>query len=423
MEITTHFFFNLSLLMIIMFFALVWSVKKTNFSITKKSSLFWSFLLLWSCFQFSYHPIPSIFMDLREIPVLIGGLYLGIGPILSIIVILIRGFYGVDSGFYANMLLYLPLAIFFWKVYPWFWNQHPRRRVVFSIALAIVLSVLTLASKEIMNLNINRLDVFFAYLVVPPLGIAMISITSEFVIKNFHLQNTLIKTGKLEVVEQMGAAISHEIRNPLTAAKGFVQLLSEEQETSKKQLEYLSIISQELNLAEQVIKDYLTFSKPSLEKVEHIHVMDELSLIVKMLIPTANQNSVNIVTQIDTIGYMVGDRQKFHQCFLNVLKNGIESMPNGGQLSIQTELDQKNLTIIVKDNGIGMTNEQLDRLGEPYYSTKGSKGTGLGMMVVYSIVKAMNGIVHVHSEVGVGTTFRFSFPSIMNEENKTALNH
>lgn len=362
-------------------------------------------------------------MDLREIPVLIGGLYLGIGPILSIIVILIRGFYGIDSGFYANMLLYLPLAVFFWKVYPWFWNQHPRRRVVFSIALAIVLSVLTLASKEIMNLNINRLDVFFAYLVVPPLGIAMISITSEFVIKNFHLQNTLIKTGKLEVVEQMGAAISHEIRNPLTAAKGFVQLLSEEQETSKKQLEYLSIISQELNLAEQVIKDYLTFSKPSLEKVEQIHVSDELSLIVKMLIPTANQYSVDIVTQIDTNGYMVGDRQKFHQCFLNVLKNGIESMPSGGQLNIQTKLEQKNLTIIVKDNGIGMTNEQLDRLGEPYYSTKGSKGTGLGMMVVFSIVRAMNGIIRVHSEVGVGTTFRFSFPSIMNEENKTTLNH
>jgi two-component system, sporulation sensor kinase B len=104
-----------------------------------------------------------------------------------------------------------------------------------------------------------------------------------------------------------------------------------------------------------------------------------------------------------------------------VLKNGIESMPNGGQLWIQAVQDQRNLTIIVKDNGVGMTSEQLDRLGEPYYSTKGSKGTGLGMMVVYSIVNAMNGIIRVQSEVGVGTTFRFSFPIISHEENQTAL--
>lgn len=404
-----------------MFFALVWSVKVMNFSITKESSLFWCFILLWTCFQFSYQPIPSILMDLREIPVLMAGLYLGIGPIVSILVIFFRGIYGLDSGFYANIALYLPLALFFWKIYPWFWKLRPRRRIVFSITLAIVLSVLTLVSSEFMNLNMNRFDLYFAYLVIPALGIGMISITSEFVINNFHLQNTLIKSGKLEVVEQMGAAISHEIRNPLTAARGFVQLLSEDQGTSKKHSEYLSIISQELNSAEQVIKDYLSFSKPSLEKVEQIHVMNELSLIVKMLKPTANQNSVDVITQIDTIGYIVGDRQKFHQCFLNVLKNGIESMPNGGQLWIQAVQDNKNLTIIVKDNGVGMTNEQLDRLGEPYYSTKGSKGTGLGMMVVYSIVNAMNGIIRVQSEVGVGTTFRFTFPIITNEENQTTL--
>jgi two-component system, sporulation sensor kinase B len=411
MEITMHFFFNLCLLMIILFFALLWSGMKRNFAISKWSSLFWCSILLWSCFQFSYHPTPSISMDLRELPVLIGGLYLGIGPILSIIVIFIRGFYGLDSGFISNIALYLPLAFFFSKIYPWFWKQRPSRRVVFSISFGIFLSILTLACLELMNLNVNRFDAYFAYIVVPPLGIAMISITSEFVIKNYHLQNKLIKSGKLEVVEQMGAAISHEIRNPLTAAKGFVQLLLENPQTSTKQLEYLSIISQELDLAEQVIKDYLTFSKPSLEKVEQINVVNELSLIVKMLKPTANQYSVDILINFEKIAYIVGDRQKFHQCFLNVIKNGIESMPRGGQLSIQTENTEKNVTIIVKDHGVGMTKEQLDRLGEPYYSTKGAKGTGLGMMVVYSIVRAMNGIIRVQSEVGAGTSFRFIFPS------------
>ncbi len=412
MEITQHFFFNLSLIIILLFFALVWSAKMRNFSISKRFSLFWGIVLLWSCFQFSYHPVPHISMDLRELPVLIGGLYLGIGPILSIMVIFIRGLYGIDSGFYANIALYLPLAFFFWKVYPWFWNQRPTRRVVISISFGIVLSIITVSALVFMDLNVNRFDAYIAYLVVPNLGIAMISITSEFVIKNFHLQNQLIKSGKLEVVEQMGAAISHEIRNPLTSAKGFVQLLLEGPQTSQKHTDYLKIISHELILAEQVIKDYLTFSKPSLEKVEPIDVSKELTLIVKMLQPTANQNSVEVITQIETEGHIIGDRLKFHQCFLNVIKNGIESMPSGGQLFIRTDTSKKNVSISVIDHGIGMTKEQLDRLGEPYYSTKGSKGTGLGMMVVYSIVKAMNGMIRVQSEVGRGTTFRFIFPSI-----------
>lgn len=411
MDITIHFFFNLSLIMIILFFALVWSGKKKNFSMSKRSSLFWCTILLWSCFQFSYHPLPFISMDLRELPVLIGGLYLGIGPLLALIVILIRGLYGIDSGFYASIVLYLPLAILLWKVYPWFWNQRPSRRVVFSISLSIGISLLTLAGLETMNLNVNRIDAYFAYLVVPPLGIAIISVTSEFVIKNYHLQNELIKSGKVEVVEQMGAAISHEIRNPLTAAKGFVQLLLEDPQLFGKHSEYLSIVSQELDIAEQVIKDYLTFSKPSLEKVEQINVHKELIHIVKVLKPTANRYSVVMETNFQTNGYIIGDRQKFHQCFLNVIKNGIESMPQGGQLTIKTEDHQKHFTIIIEDCGVGMTKEQLDRLGEPYYSTKGSSGTGLGMMVVYSIVKAMNGIIRVQSEIGVGTMFRFSFPT------------
>ncbi|WP_066051949.1 sensor histidine kinase [Robertmurraya korlensis] len=412
MEITKHFFFNLSLLMVILFFALVWSAKMRNFSISKRFSLFWGILLLWTCFQFSYHPVPDILMDLRELPVLIGGLYLGIGPILSIMVIFIRGLYGIDAGFFANIGLYLPLAFFFWKVYPWFWNQRPSRRVVISILLGIAISIITLSSLGFMNLDINLFDAYIAYLVVPNLGIAMISITSEFVIKNFHLQNQLIKSGKLEVVEQMGAAISHEIRNPLTSAKGFVQLLLEGPQTSQKHTEYLKIISHELILAEQVIKDYLTFSKPSLEQVEPIEVSKELTLIIKMLIPTANQYSVKVNTQIETQGHIIGDRLKFHQCFLNVIKNGIESMPNGGQLLILSDTSEKNVTISVIDHGVGMTKEQLDRLGEPYYSTKGSKGTGLGMMVAYSIVKAMNGVIRVQSELGKGTTFRFIFPSM-----------
>jgi len=112
------------------------------------------------------------------------------------------------------------------------------------------------------------------------------------------------------------------------------------------------------------------------------------------------------------IGFIKGDRQKFRQCFVNVLKNAIESMSTGGYLTISTEFSQSYVTIMVKDTGVGMKSEQLERLGEPFYSTKGKKGTGLGMMVVYSIIRAMDGSIWVESEEEKGTTFLFEFPTI-----------
>ncbi|UQX56761.1 HAMP domain-containing histidine kinase [Cytobacillus pseudoceanisediminis] len=167
----------------------------------------------------------------------------------------------------------------------------------------------------------------------------------------------------------------------------------------------------ELESAEQVIQNYLTFSKPSLDKIEEINVKKELMQVMNILKPTANQNSVEINAHFALLGSIKGDRQKFHQCFLNVIKNSIEAMPRGGQLYIETHYSSSQITIEIKDTGVGMTSDQLQRLGEPYYSTKGSKGTGLGMMVVFSIVRAMDGNVRVKSEVGKGTVFRFTFPN------------
>ncbi|MCH1627006.1 sensor histidine kinase [Ferdinandcohnia quinoae] len=412
MEITKHFFFNLSLIIIVLFIGLIWSERKRNLTISKWEAYIWCVALLWTCFQFSYQPTPNFHFDLRLIPVLIGGLYLGIGPILSLTVIVIRAFYGIDSGFYATILLYLPLAFILWRSYPRFWRKSPSKRICLSIIIAIFLSILNALGMEFFTPPANRFDAWFAYVGILPIGIGIISYIIEFVSNNLYLRQTLIKSEKLQAVEQMGAAISHEIRNPLTAAMGFVQLLKENNLPRLKQKEYLSIIKEELASAEQVIQDYLTFSKPSLETIERLNVKQELNQVINILKPTANQNSVEIITNFEMVGSIEGDRQKFHQCFLNVLKNAIESMPRGGQLFVETQYHKSQLTILVRDTGVGMTIDQLERLGEPYYSTKGSKGTGLGMMVVYSIVKAMNGAILCESEIGVGTVFKFTFPTV-----------
>lgn len=412
MDITKHILFNFSIIIILLFIGLIWFDRKRNLALSKWEAYICLSVLIYVCFLFSYHPTPSsYYFDLRFLPVLIGGLYLGLGPLLCLTVIVIRGFYGIDLGFYMTIILYLPLSIMLWKLYPWFWKQNSNKRVYSSVLFTFIISLITVATLQITMPPANPFDAWFAYLIIPAIGLGILSYLTEFFRNNILMRKTLVKSEKLYAVEQMGAAISHEIRNPLTAANGFVQLLMSNNLPRHKQKEYLAIIKEELGSAERVIRDYLTFSKPALETVETLQIKRELQQVLTILKPTANQNSVEIHTNFALIGSMRGDRQKFQQCFINVMKNAIEAMPGGGQLYVETSYDRSNVTITIRDTGIGMTKEQMDRLGEPYYSTKGSKGTGLGMMVVYSIVKAMNGTIRVTSAIGEGTEFSFQFPS------------
>ncbi|MDR4945784.1 HAMP domain-containing sensor histidine kinase [Neobacillus cucumis] len=412
MEITTHLFINLSLLIILLFISLILLEKSKNFSLSKPSMITLFIVTIWLCIQFSYAPVSYARFDLRMIPIVLGGLYVGIGPLLVIAMIGIRSLYGVDIGLWQTLAFYVPLALILWRLYPWFLKQPPTKRIFFTICIGMSLGILSVVGMSFDNLSVNQFDAWFGFLIMPSLGIGIISYGIEFVRKTNEMQQQLIKTEKLKAVEQMGAAISHEIRNPLTAASGFVQLMQDDYLSRQKRKEYLAIVREELFLAEKVIQDYLTFAKPAIEKFEELNVKSELRQIINLLQPLANQYSVEIVTDFCIIGYIQGDEQKFRQCFVNVLKNAIESMPHGGTLHVSTEYSQDEVTIMVKDTGVGMTSQQLERLGEPFYSTKGKNGTGLGMMVVYSLVRAMNGTILVESEVGKGTTFHFEFPTI-----------
>ncbi|WP_017380676.1 ATP-binding protein [Paenisporosarcina sp. TG-14] len=415
MELTKHFLFNLSLMIVLLFFCVMWAEKSGKVRLNKGTALSYFILSSILCFMFSYQLNEELILDLRIVPFMVGGLYLGLSPILGLFIIITRGFHGFDIGFLSSLIFYGLFSFLIWCIYPWFLKLTSKCRILFSVGITILVSLIILVILEILNLHNNKLDVWVAYLFIPPLGVAMISYIMEVIEKNILLRQRLLKVEKLQAVEQMGAAISHEIRNPLTSAMGFVQLLEDDSIESKDRTQYLAILKGELESAERVIQDYLTFSKPQIELVEEIDVHVELHHVLNLLQPIANLNSVEVSTKFPSCGLIKGDRQKFHQCFINVMKNSIESMPNGGVLSIETVFTKNNVLIQVKDTGIGMTEEELVRLGEPYYSTKGTKGTGLGIMVVFSIVKAMKGTIKVQSKFGDGTTFHISFLSSVTE--------
>ncbi|UOK56403.1 ATP-binding protein [Bacillus sp. OVS6] len=165
-----------------------------------------------------------------------------------------------------------------------------------------------------------------------------------------------------------------------------------------------------MDRATNIIKDYLTFARPEAENNHPIEIHTELRNCINVMSPLAQMENVQFNENFSSDDILVlGDPLKLKQSLINILKNGIESYSAGGLIEISTIKEDAHIKIVISDYGKGMTDDQVLRLGEPYFSTK-SNGTGLGMMVSFSIIKAMNGHIYVKSQPGAGTSFTIFLP-------------
>lgn len=412
MQIAEHFLFNLSLIVVLLFILGLWG-RQSNDSTMKVLTITYFILSLSICFFFSYPINENVLLDLRLIPFMIGSLYSGMGVILGLLSVVVRGFYGFDIGFVLNALLYLTLALLSIKLAPKFLTLLPKQRILYTVYITLVIGIIQAVALDYITQQ-QVWGAYTAYMLIQPIGAGLIAFFLEELCKSYKFKNHKVESKRLEAVEQMGAAISHEIRNPLTAALGFVQLLEDDQLSEDEKTLYLTILKQELHSAENVIHDYLTFSNPNIEN-EKFDLIHEVTNVVLSLKPQAQKNEIRIITVLPKNVIIEGDRQKLRQCLMNIMKNAIEAMGDGGLMKVKVILHHSTVTIRIRDTGPGMTKEQIDRIGEPYYSTKGDRGTGLGLMVVFSIIRAMNGTIHVESEVGKGTVFEISLSSISSD--------
>ncbi|MCU9562382.1 HAMP domain-containing histidine kinase, partial [Bacillus mobilis] len=262
--------------------------------------------------------------------------------------------------------------------------------------------VLTLSDFEVNNL-------YIIYFIILPTSLMLFIVYINEVIKDaVSMRSKLIKMEKMEIVSQLAASISHEVRNPLTVVKGFTQLLKTPNLTPESRDDYIKHILEELNRAQEIIDDYLTFAKPAPEKLDHISVEQELNRVINMILPLCNMNTIHITKDFSK-ATILGNKQHFQQCFLNLIKNGIEAMPNGGTLNISSSISNNKVIIRIEDSGIGMSQEQINRFGEPYFSTK-TKGTGLGTMVAVKIIETMQGSLKIRSVINKGTSLTITFP-------------
>lgn len=233
-------------------------------------------------------------------------------------------------------------------------------------------------------------------------------ITFRDVTEKIKTEELLLEWEKLSLVGKMAAGVAHEIRNPLTSLKGFLQLISANASVNK---EYLSIMDSEFDRIESIIKDLLVFSKPQKEQYLECNLVELVDQVIFLMEPQATLKNVVIMAYFEFEKIILNCiPHQIKQVVMNLIKNGLEAIENGGSVTIHVSVQDDYAILKIQDNGQGMSKTDLQRLGTPFHSTKES-GTGLGIMMTEIIIKNNHdGKISVESMENKGTTFTIHLP-------------
>lgn len=240
------------------------------------------------------------------------------------------------------------------------------------------------------------------------------------------LEKEMIHLERLNLIGKMAAGIGHEVRNPMTTIRGFLQMLIKKKECFQY-WEYYELMIAELDRANAIISDFLSVAKErsSCQKVE------SLNRIIKSLLPLVEADAIvennYIKIELGEISEIMLDDKEIRQLILNLVRNGLDSMSSGGYLTIKTYMENDQIVLAIKDQGTGIPPEVLARMGTPFFTTK-ENGTGLGVAISKSIATRHQGVMDIESS-DKGTTFfiRFKNPHLsvpcinLNNNNKDML--
>ncbi|MDR7071540.1 ATP-binding protein [Fictibacillus barbaricus] len=229
-------------------------------------------------------------------------------------------------------------------------------------------------------------------------------------------EEMLLKSEKLSLVGELAAGLAHEIRNPLTTVKGLVQIL--QSSTEEKRELYTDIILDEINRINLIVSEFMVLAKPHAVYFSELNVTDILKTVIYLLEAEANLKNVVFMDDFSVEeAHVFGEKNQLTQVFINLFKNAMEALPHGGIIRVRTRRSGDNIVLSIEDNGVGMDEEQVKRIGEPFYTTK-ETGTGLGLMVSYRIIQNHKGSMTVQSELNKGTSFNISLPIFNGQQNK-----
>jgi two-component system sensor histidine kinase PilS (NtrC family) len=231
------------------------------------------------------------------------------------------------------------------------------------------------------------------------------------------LEETSRRQDRLAAIGRMAASIAHEIRNPLAAMRGSIQMLRSEMDTDSHQTELMEIILRESDRLNRIITDFLSYARPRslVQSKVDVGVLLHQTFALLRHSPEILETQ-SIVEEVPDEPLIVdADEGQLKQVFWNLARNALQAMPQGGTLKTQLEKNSFNrLRISFSDTGRGMTPDQVEHLFEPFSSTTG--GTGLGLSIVYQIIRDHGGTINVRSREGQGTTITIELPAATSNE-------
>lgn len=233
----------------------------------------------------------------------------------------------------------------------------------------------------------------------------------------------LVQEDRMISLGKLAASCVHEINNPIQGLLTFSHLMSEildEGQPSSEDLEqfkqHLTLMSKELERCGNIIFGLLSFARESPREYKEINLNEALEAVIALTRHKIELQGIHLTTSIYPEFLMIeGDDRQLQQCFLNLIFNAIEAMPEGGQLEITSKLesDGKNARLEIQDTGYGIPEENLKHIFDPFFTTKGEgEGTGMGLSIVYGVVKNHKGKIKMNSAEGKGTSFVLTFPTI-----------
>ena len=217
----------------------------------------------------------------------------------------------------------------------------------------------------------------------------------------------LQRLDRLNTVGEMAAAIGHEVRNPMTTVRGYLQMFQRKDKFTEYG-EQLSTMIEELDRANSIITGFLSLAKNKTIELKSSNLNGTIHALYPLLQSEALRLGHNIETDIGNIPNIWYDDGEIRQLILNLARNGMEAMDAGGLLTIKTSLESDTVILAIQDTGKGIPQEILDSIGTPFQTTK-DNGTGLGLAVCYRIAHRHSAQIHVETSPS-GTTFKISFP-------------
>lgn len=410
--------FIIQIFMIHTFVLLYFAVKSLHRALRRRKvilfTLFTSIIII-LCMSFPVSHSSGLLMDLRTVPWMASFLYGGFGVgIMTTAIMVIYQFLLGGKGLTIFFSAYTVMIVILFFTYKKYIYKRYSTKLIYSSGIILLHSLLVILFVHISNrLSFSKESLLFdvSYIIYPVITNWLIIFLIETMRHNETLGVEIAQSEKIHIVGQLAASVAHEVRNPITVIKGFMQLLRSDRKISdEKYQHYLQTMELELERATSIINDYLSLAKPQDYRIERIHVNEQMTFVKDILKSYALLTGVTIRYNEKKDYFIKGSKEKFQQVLLNIMKNGIEASNKESDIELSTQLQDHFVLIKIRDFGQGMTPDQIDRAGMPFYTTK-ETGTGLGLMVCYQIIENMAGKIHIESEPGMGTCFTITLPS------------